>query len=337
MITIKEIADIVGVSTTTVNNVIHGRTNQVSKATSEKIQKVLDEYNYVPNMTARNLAQNKSKIIGIALKVGKDKYENPIQDAYIGELIGSIEKNVRQRGYFLMIYISDSIEEVLTYVATWNVDGLVMLGPPDESSDGISKSINKPVVFVDSYYGKENQGDIHVRLEDRRGGYEMTKYLLESGHKKIAFVADNCAGVDRERFLGYRQALEEYNVNYLEEDFFRLTPAKGILESDLEKMYAYSMDYTALFCASDYYAVTIMNDLRDRGIKVPKDLSIVGFDNNIYSQLSRPALTTVAQDISKKGEIAVRELFKLIDNRKVGSEVTILPIEIIKRDTVSLL
>ena len=105
MITIKEIAQNLNMSTTTVSNVIHGKTKEVSKETIEKVQQYLEEVHYVPNMTARNLAQNQSKIIGIVLKTSQDRYAHILCDPFVAEMMGGIEKAVREAGYYMMLYI----------------------------------------------------------------------------------------------------------------------------------------------------------------------------------------------------------------------------------------
>ena len=107
MVTIKEIANQLGVSMTTVSNVIHGKTSEVSPATIEMVQKALKESGYVPNMGARNLAQNQSKIIGVVMKERKGRYTNLLCDPFYGELVGAIEKIIRTKDYYLMMNISD--------------------------------------------------------------------------------------------------------------------------------------------------------------------------------------------------------------------------------------
>lgn len=337
MITIKEIADMLGISTTTVNNVIHGKTGQVSKKTIEKVQKVIEEYEYVPNMNARNLAQNKSKIIGFAMKARSDKYENALKDTYTGELVGAIEKCLRISGYFLMIYISEDLNQIINYVSTWNVDGLILLGMVGDDGILLKKKVNKPMVFIDSYYCEDVMEYVNVGLEDMQGGYEITRYLLECGHRKIGFVADNCLGVDKERFLGYKQALSEYRVTYKEEDFFWLTPGEKGMEESLKALFKHSLGYTALFCASDSYAIHVMNYLRDHGKRIPDDISIAGFDDNVYSQIIRPALTTVHQNVSRKGETAVEKILELVNGKEIEERIIILPVKLVVRQSVKKL
>ena len=128
LITIKELAKMIGVSPTTVSNVIRGKTNEVSQQTIEKVQKVLKEVNYIPNMTAINLAKNSSNVIGYVMNAKGIIQDNAVQDFFTGELIGALEMEIRKAGYYMMIYISDDIDEIIKFVSSWNVDGLIALG-----------------------------------------------------------------------------------------------------------------------------------------------------------------------------------------------------------------
>lgn len=334
MITIKEMANILGISTTTVSNVIHGKTKEVSKETIKKVEKLLKEYDYIPNINARNLATNNSKIIGVAMNFVKDKYENFINDPFTSEIIGAIEKSIRASGYFMMLYISDNISEILKYVSTWNVDGLVFLGIQKDDGKKIKEKYKKPMVFIDSYFYDEVIDFVNIGLQDNRGAYEMTKYLIECGHKKIGFCTDNCKGIDYQRFIGYQRALKDYGIQFQEEDFILLKPVQGNIDASLVNVYNLSKNYTALFCMSDYYAVKIMNYMTDRGRKIPDEISIAGFDDNIYGQIARPALTTVHQDITRKGEIAIECLLAMIQGKEPENKLVMLPVELKIRDTV---
>ena len=126
MITIKEIAAQLDVSTTTVSNVIHGKTKEVSPETIKKVQKFLEEVEYVPNISARNLAQNESKIIGVVLKSRPDRYISLLQDPFVCEMISGLEDAIRSAGYYMMVYISDDIAEIISHISTWNADGLIL-------------------------------------------------------------------------------------------------------------------------------------------------------------------------------------------------------------------
>lgn len=334
MITIKEMANMLGISTTTVSNVIHGKTSEVSPSTIEKVQKMLEEYDYVPNINARNLASNKSKIIGVAMLNRKRGYSNYLQDAFIGELVGSIESALRTSGYFMMMYFSENAEELMRTVFSWNVDGMIMFGMQKEDCQTIRKKFKKPQVFIDSYVDDIQLNGVNIGLDDRRGGYIMGKYLLSKGHRKIAYLADNFEGSDYERYCGFAAALSEEHIPVGKENFIEIRSEEHNLPKSLEEICAATKNYTAFFCASDYYALLIMNILLDHGIRVPEDISICGFDDNMYSQLSRPAITTIHQSASEKGELAVNYMMQQLEGKKIDNNWIVLPVELVERDTV---
>lgn len=334
MITIKEMANMLGISTTTVSNVIHGKTSEVSPATIEKVQKMLEEYDYVPNINARNLASNKSKIIGVAMVNRKRGYSNYLQDAFIGELVGSIERALRTSGYFMMMYFSENAEELIRTVYSWNVDGMIIFGVQKEDYQTIRKKFKKPQVFIDSYIDEIQINGVNIGLDDRRGGYIMAKYLISKGHTKIAYLADNLKGSDYERYCGFAAALNEAHIPVGKENFIEIRSEEYNLSESLDEICELTKDFTAFFCASDYYALMIMNTLKDHGVRVPEDISICGFDDNMYSQLSRPAITTIHQSASEKGELAVKYLMDQLEGKKIDSSWIVLPVELVERDTV---
>ncbi|MDO4337952.1 MAG: LacI family DNA-binding transcriptional regulator [Eubacteriales bacterium] len=334
MVTIKDMAEELGISTTTVSNVIHGKTSEVSQKTVEKVEKLLEEYDYVPNISARNLARNRSKIIGVAMKSRKDKYENIIADPFFGELLGVVEAEIRSRGYYMMIYTAEDIGEILRYVSTWNVDGLILVGMLHDDFVRIKSKYKKPVILIDSYAPRDVAQYVNVGLEDEKGGYLMTKYLLDMGHRKIAFLADNMEGVDYIRYTGHQRAYTEYGLKNDPEDLLIIRPGMMERESSLMEIYEMSKNYTAFMCCSDYYAVMLMNYLSERGVRIPEDLSFTGFDNNMLARVVRPALTTVKQDVRKKGTVAVKCLVDMIHGSVPEENNILLPVELIIRDSV---
>ena len=217
MITIKDMAEMLGISTTTVSNVIHGKTSEGSQKTVERVEKLLDKYEYVPNISARSLSQNSSKIIGVALKCRKDKYANLFSDPFFGELIGALEAEIRAQGYFMMIYTSNDISEIIRNVLTWNVDGLILVGMLHDDFIRIKSRYKNPTVLIDSYASREIMNYVNIGLEDEEGAYEITRYLLKMGHRRIAFLADNMEGVDYTRYLGHLRALADYGLEMKEE------------------------------------------------------------------------------------------------------------------------
>lgn len=333
MITIKEIAKQLNMSTTTVSNVIHGKTGEVSDDTKKKVQDFLKKVDYVPNINARNLAQNESKIIGLALKARADKYENLIMDPFVSVLIGGVEETIRNAGYFMMLYISSDTAEIMRHVSTWNVDGLILFGMLNDDGIRVSEKYKKPIVCIDTYSIEGLKHFTNVGLDDEQGTYAMANYLISQGHRKIAFLSDNMNGVDLARFTGYKKALKDANIRFKGSNFLQIRPRTEEIEDSLNEICKRSSEFTAIMCVSDLYAVSLIAALEDRGISVPDDISVVGFDDNMLGQLHRPALTTVHQDVKAKGVTAADTLLKQLSGARTPNQIK-LPTHLVIRDTV---
>ncbi|MCR5656530.1 MAG: LacI family transcriptional regulator [Butyrivibrio sp.] len=333
MITIKEIAKQLNMSTTTVSNVIHGKTKEVSPATIKIVEDYLKQVDYVPNINARNLAQNESKIIGVALKARADKYENLLMDPFVSELIGGIEESIRNAGYFMMLYISSDIDKIMRQVSTWNVDGLLLFGMLGDDGIRVSQKYKKPIVCIDTYTIEGIKHFVNVGLDDEKGCFDMVNYMIELGHKKIAFLSDNLNGVDYARFSGYKRALKENGLSFSEDMFFKIRPRKEDIDESLDEICERAKDFDAIMCVSDLYAVQVMCALKDKGVNVPEDISIAGFDDTLLGQLHRPALTTVHQSVKEKGVLAATTLLDRIGGKKTPKQIS-LPTTLVIRDTV---
>lgn len=333
MITIKEMANMLNVSTTTVSNVIHGKTTEVSQETIERVNKLMKEYEYVPNISARTLASNESKIVGIGI-VSKENNDNYLKDAFVSELVGAIERELKRSGYVMMMYFSETAQDLIRTVLSWNVDGMILVGMRKEDCELIQKRYKRPQVFVDSYLGDMELCGVNIGLDDRQGGYLMGKYLIEQGHRNILFLADNFYGVDYERYCGFSAAMTQAGYQVDQSNFFRLGSGEKKLKKSLEELFHIHERYTALFVASDYYALCVMNYFWEKGVKVPRDISVVGFDDNIYSKMSRPAITTVHQSPTEKGELAVKYLIRLLEGETISENRIVLPVQLAIKGTL---
>ena len=334
MITIKEISKQLGLSTTTVSNVIHGKIKEVSPETIEKVRRYLEEVEYVPNISARNLAQNQSKIIGLVLKTRQDRYMDLLEDPFVSEMLVGIEKEVRRAGYYMMLYMSDDIAEIIGHAATWNVDGLILYCMLDDDGSRVSEKVHKPIVCIDTYSKNEDQSFVNIGLDDENGAYEAVLYLISCGHRRIAFLSDNKEGVDLMRFRGYRRALKEAGIEYSDRSFWMLRTEKDEVERSLERICRRIGRHTAVLCASDLFAVMFMSRLHDHHIRVPEEISVMGFDDNLYGRLFRPALTTVHQDPERKGMLAAQVLIGMLQGKEPHSRQILLETELVVRDSV---
>jgi LacI family transcriptional regulator len=249
-------------------------------------------------------------------------------------MIGGIEKAVREAGYYMMLYISDDIAEIIQNISIWNVDGLILFSMMDDDGNRVAAKYHKPIVCIDTYSSKNNDDFVNVGLDDEKGTYDAVQYLISNGHRKIGFVTDNRVGVDEQRFWGYRRALAEAGIEYSDKNFFFLKPGEEFANKNAEKLCKKAKDYTALFCCSDVYAAVMMAALKERGFRIPEDISIIGFDDNLYARICTPRLTTVHQDADEKGRVAVETLVGMIMGREPVSKKIVLKTHLVTRDSV---
>lgn len=333
MATIKDIAERAGVSTATVSNVIKGKRNKVSKETIEKIEKIITELNYVPSMGARILSEKRSKIIGVICTFMNVK-DNSLKDPFTAELLGVIENEIRKNGYYMMLYASNKPEEIKNLVSTWSVDGLIFAGINEKTYNNLRKISKKPVVVIDGYY--KNDDFYNVGTNDEEGGYIITKYLIDKGHKNIIFVDEtNKKGnpiktVDGERLKGFKRALKEIGIKYTTNNHVYIDPLNKEKSFDEIK----NKNSTAVVCSSDNIAFEVIKGLRKRNVCVPEDISVTGFDDVYLSSLSSPALTTINQNINEKGEKAVRMLINIIEEKHIENKNIHISVSIKERDSV---
>lgn len=315
MVTIKRIAEIVGVSPTTVSNVIHGRKNKVSAENYTKVKIALEKNNYVSNMSGRTLARHGSRIIGVIVNYSRRSELNVVADPFYNQIIGYLEEQIRQNGYYMMLYTSGSVKESLKLASAWNIEGLVILGALPDDAEKFIREKDVPLAFIDTYVDQAlmKSGFINVGLQDFAGSYAITRYLIQIGHRKIAFCVDGhrLLGVDQQRFLGFKKAMADAGLAISERDFFGLDYRMPERHEQLKNLaHAQFANYTALEFTSDYLAVDALNVLQDNGIHVPDDLSITGFDHNIFSEQSRPRITTVEQSVRDKALYTIQYLIR---------------------------
>jgi len=336
MITIKDMADKAGVSPTTVSNVLHGKTKKLSKDTLEIVQNVIQESNYVSNMGARLLANNGSKILGVIIMYGKRDEQIATQDPFYSEIIGAVENEIRQTGYYMMLYTSGNIDESLNLAKAWNIEGLVVLGASAHDCRMFKENTSIPIVFIDSYFEDDGIQYANVGLQDKEGAYQMTNYLIQNGHKDIVFLADSMdpVGVDKERLEGYRQALTDHQLfgrdRFIPIDS-KIDKRHDFLSKFMENKFN---NFTALFFASDYYAVDTISFLLEHNIKMPEDISVAGFDDNIFSTLCHPLLTTIHQTVSDKAKHSIKLLLDMINKAEINDYNIRLPIRLVIRKSV---
>ncbi len=333
MIRIKDIAEKAGVSPTTVSNVIHGNHKKVSRQTVEKIEKLLEEMEYIPSMGATMLAKGKSHIIGVLIGETLEKKYDTEGLPFNNVLIRSLESEIYKRNYYMLLHFTSSYEDGIQFITTWNVEGLITIGFTIKDNEKIQDRCKIPMISIDTYF--KEQKIPTVGLDDKKGGYLMAEHLIKLGHKKIAFLSINDSGVDHERWEGICLAYRKYLPNEEKIIHIPILDEKRKGEKYYENcLLELSRECDALFFTSDYYAMDAIARLSDMGIQVPDDISVAGFDDSENAVLCRPKLTTIHQNMPAKAILAVDKLFKLIDGQKNIPMSDILPVSLVIRDSV---
>ncbi len=335
MVTIKDLAAYTGVSATTISNVIHGRSGRVSAETVARVNQAIRELGYTPNMSARSLVSKSSRVVAFINHVIIRSDANVTADPFHSSTIGVLEKALRSQGYYLMIRTISTPDELTSFLANWNIDGMFFTGVFHDSFYEAISHAQVPTVLIDSYV--HQPAVWNVGLEDFHGSFLATCHLIEKGHRCIGFASPSVkdGGVLQERFLGYKAALTEHGIPF---------DQNLIFEHEMDSLTAYHEaaadivkhpDMTAVVITADLMAIGIIAALRDLGKRVPEDISVVGFDDIQPAQLNYPKLTTIHQDMTLKARTAADTMLTLLKGEEEPqNRNVILPVSLVERDSV---
>lgn len=317
--TIKDIARQVGVSVTTVSLVLNNKPNTISSATKAEIFRVAKALNYTPNQVAKSLVTKKTKMIGLVVP--------DIGNNFFADLAKNIENECQKRGYSLIFAnAKNSLVETVRHVEQFisrGVDGIIIAFYTDEKQNDKEKLIEQlnqyhvPIVTVDSWIkGLERPG---VSVHHSKGSYMATKHLLDLGHTKIGCITGMKGNYSSDRRVrGYTQALEEAGIP-LRDDF--------IVEGDYQYRSGYEgtlklvqRGVDAIFVCNDIMAYGAYSALKELNLKVPDDISVVGFDDLMFSKMLAVPLTTIYQDINELGVKATKLMMEYIKDGKTSEE-----------------
>lgn len=332
MATIKDVAKQAGVSTTTVSHVIN-KTRFVAEDTTKAVWDAIKELNYSPSAVARSLKINTTKSIGMIITTS----ESP----FFAEIVLAVEEYCYRKGYSLFLCNTqnepEKIQNHLDMLIKKRVDGiLVMCSEYTENSFDLFENTNIPMVVMD--WGVNDAGRDRILDHSFDGGYLATKYLIENGHKEIAVITGNLAKETvQTRFEGFKQAMSDSGLNVREE---------WVLEGDFEPEGGYECMNnllknekalpTAIFCFNDVMALGAISAITEKGLNVPYDISVIGYDNVHSSRFYAPPLTTVHQSKSRLGSAALELLLERIENNEKAKEPKVLEFfpELVKRSSV---
>lgn len=332
---IKDVAKAAGVSITTVSRALNGYSD-VNKKTRDKIIKVAEELNYAPDVNARSLGGMSDITIGLLMS----SMEANDMSGFAFGIISGIYNACMNNGCEFVILVTNTMrqEEIsyLQFCRKKNVDGVVVLGlkTDDRYYHEVLKS-EIPCALIDINVEEESEMVCSLSVDNVAASQQAVTYLIEQGHTNIAMLnGRNVASVSRERFSGYAMALLKagivLNLEYLRYCDFD----EKIAYEETKKLLSQYKGITAIFCASDLVAVGAIRGVIDMGLRVPEDISVIGFDDIPIAEYYHGGITTIRQHPYDMGFMACEAVYNMMSDKKSSSKI-IAPYEFVIRNTVS--
>lgn len=330
--TLKDVAERAGVSYQTVSRVVNGK-GEVLPATRKRVEKVMRELNYRPSMIARSMVSGRAFTLGCI--------SPNLTDYTFACLIEGAEAYAREQGYLLLSASAAQPNDVARFcddiVKSGRVDGVLVINPYADARHKHFEALNEqgiPVVYLGA---RPRQGKISsVHLDDTDAGFQATNHLLALGHTRIAMLLgpsnEDC--VD-DRLVGYRRALSEAEIPFSK----KLIGAGDWSASSgyvaMKKILDAGADLTALFAQNDRMAVGAIRALRENGLRVPEDVSVIGFDDMPLATYFDPPLTTMHQDTFRIGQVAAQLILQELNEPKAPRQQISIPAELVLRKSTA--
>jgi len=329
MKSIKDLARMAGCSISTVSKALNGKPD-VSKETRNRILKIAEAYNFVPNAFGKGLKRKCTENVGVIFC----REERPLSgNPFYSKVLEGIEAELAINNYNLILYLpaKEEIAKLPKMLREKQVDGVILVGVFDQVFVERVKIMHIPAVLVDPkiFIGDLNQ----VLIDNEDGAFKATQYLISKGHTRIGFISGD---LDRmsfsQRYKGYQKALTYNKIEYDDQ---------LIQTGGLEKGYEHVVQLmklkdrpTAIFSTNDLNVIYGYKAINEMGLKIPDDVSIVGFDDIELAKMSSPPLTTVRVYKEELGSIAVRHLLEGINDQYKKPMTTIVPTKLIERESV---
>ncbi|WP_173915821.1 catabolite control protein A [Halobacillus sp. Marseille-Q1614] len=327
-VTIYDVAREANVSMATVSRVVNGNPN-VKPATRKKVHEAIERLGYRPNAVARGLASKKTTTVGVIIP--------DISSIFFAELARGIEDIATMYNYNIILSNSDQNKDkelhLINAMLGKQVDGLVFMGGKI-TDDHIREFKNSPVPVALAATIDETGETPSVNINYEEAAFEATELLLSHNNKKVAFVSGpENTEINSQKIDGYKRALKESNVD-VNEDL--ITTGDYSYDSGLEafeQLWDASEKPDAIFVSSDEMALGVIHGAQDKGLSVPEDVEVFGFDNTRLATMVRPTLSTVVQPMYDIGAVAMRLLTKFMNKEEVEEQNVTLPHRIIERNS----
>jgi LacI family transcriptional regulator len=308
VVKIKDIAQICGVSAGTVDRALNNRPG-INERTKQKILEVAKQLNYQPDYTARSLVMGRTMTLGIVLF---DLYNRSF-----AQLMNAIESKAREHGYFVYITLTDKNPEnekkCIEYLVSRKVDGIILFTVNEGTEfNAYLQKFNTPIITIFNYISSDWE---YIGIQERQAMKDAVDYIVSKNYKNFIYISPPLAfqGVSNiftqeERLEGFLQGLRENKIKnepFVVRDRNYIDALEGIAFNPTEK--------TAIVCSCDLYALEVMNYLKERGLSIPTDVGVMGFDDIDMLKFITPRLTTVQYPIEEIGEKAVKSIIHKIE------------------------
>lgn len=333
---IKDIAELAGVGVGTVSRVINNHPD-VKDETREKVKKIIEESNYIPNNSARNLKMTNSNTIGVLTR--------GIFNPFFSEMVDIIGNKINQNGYSMLLrhtdYSAREIDEVRNLIEFQNevkLQGIIYLGcDVKDIKEDTFKDIRIPLVLAstNSTYDIKFKTFSYVGIEQVQAAFNATEYLIQKGNKNIGIILGikEDIGLGLERLQGYMSALKKYNIliedEYIKYGGYTMQEAYKVTK----ELILNNKKIDAIFCISDIMSIGAAKAIKDLGKEIGKEISLIGFDGMEITEFYNPAITTIMQPREEMAEKSIEILLNIIRNKSENEHI-ILDTKLVERDSV---
>ncbi len=320
-ITIKDVAKLCGVGVTTVSRAINNHPD-INEETKKRVLSIVEQYGYVPNNSARNLKRSETKNIAILVK--------GITNPFFSNMIKVFEQEIQtKKNTFLLHKVDENENEIkvaMELIKEKRLRGIIFLGGAFNHSQGDFDKLSVPFVLCTIPITKgSNLKCASVSVDDKLESYKIVDYLCKQGHKKIAIIgaSDSDESIGKLRLEGYRKALKDNGLEIndrlrfiMKEDIESYSVGNGyavmneVLESEVAK------EITAVFAIADSLAIGACRAVFDKGLRIPEDYSITGFDGIEMCNYYNPTITTIRQPVEDMAKATTKLLFDIIKDSK---------------------
>lgn len=324
MITLKDVAEMAGVSPSTVSYVLSGK-KKVKPETQERIDNAVRTLGYYPNLIASSLKTNRFMTVGVIA------YD--LDNHFVTNIVAKIESELEKRDYCMILCNSgnepEQEEKCIRRLLSRNIDGLILIATGEKPYTELDTH-GLPLVSIDRVISSKYYC---VRTDNIQGGKMATEYLIGKGCRNILYLGNRKIPFAEERYEGYRLAMEKAGLNgYIHDTYPRTTEIEE-MQQCLEKERTAYGEFDGVFASVDYFAVSAIHALKASGYNVPDKVKVIGHDNIDIGRFSLPAVTTVVQQWEEMSKLAVDNLMSRIAGEKPKTGIVLLDPYIIERES----